>query len=89
MRPLAFSVPAHVAARNRVGAGEPANVSLLAGNTFDAAQRTRARPLICRNPDVVFWLRFALSRVSVSGKNRREYEIFAAGDYVIPVSEEG
>jgi molybdate transport system ATP-binding protein len=28
--PLAFSVPAHVAARNRVEAGEPANVSLLA-----------------------------------------------------------
>jgi hypothetical protein len=28
--PLAFSVPAHVAVRNRVEAGEPANVSLLA-----------------------------------------------------------
>jgi molybdate transport system ATP-binding protein len=28
--PLAFSVPAHVAARNRVEVGEPAKVSLLA-----------------------------------------------------------
>jgi hypothetical protein len=28
--PLAFGVPAHVAARKRVKAGEPANVSLLA-----------------------------------------------------------
>jgi molybdate transport system ATP-binding protein len=39
--PLSFSVPVHVAMRNRVAPGEPAAVSLLRGHSLNAALKLR------------------------------------------------